>query len=248
MKTELSKRVIRQILSVLICLFFIITIRVNPSYGIDRWVDTVQSGRDLFDIYGMIQLDTDGDGVKDASVDLFGSMDVFYGNAYPGNPSKPDYNNTIDTEMVSLNLTGNSSTLGLVIVKAGDGIADLEESGPLSSLGKVVEDPSDSFHVDSFFDVFFEITIETDTFHTEAITKLKSDSFHVDSFFDVFTELDVDSSNLPIPMFDPSNELAPLTVPDLRLGTLPEPSAMLLFGYAAVAIFGLGKRKFSKRS
>ncbi len=63
----------------------------------------------------------------------------------------PDHH--IDTEMVSLTLTGGGLTL-----TAGDGIANGIADGPLGSLGRITEQGGNPALADSFFDIFFEIT------------------------------------------------------------------------------------------
>ena len=75
---------------------------------------------------------------------------------------------TIDTEIVSLNLSGTSSFLGPVNVRVGTGNGVLEGAS-LGSLTNVEQDPLDPgyptgdpsavIQADSFFDVFFEIDI-----------------------------------------------------------------------------------------
>lgn len=63
----------------------------------------------------------------------------------------PDHH--IETEMVSLQLTGG----GLTLV-AGDGIANGLNDGPLHSPGRITEQLANPALADSFFDVFFAIT------------------------------------------------------------------------------------------
>ncbi len=63
----------------------------------------------------------------------------------------------IKTEMYAMELTGNSP-FGPIIMHAGDGIGNGEEDGALYSLGEV-EEADDPTRANSFFDVFFEITV-----------------------------------------------------------------------------------------
>ncbi|MDM8563298.1 hypothetical protein QUF54_08090, partial [Candidatus Marithioploca araucensis] len=69
---------------------------------------------------------------------------------------------TIVTEMVSLELTNGTITL-----RAGDGVGNLDDDGPLHSPGAIEEQASDPAKAKSFFMISFEIDTPFGTLHNK---------------------------------------------------------------------------------
>ncbi|MEK8018587.1 MAG: Calx-beta domain-containing protein [Candidatus Parabeggiatoa sp.] len=113
----------------------------GPGVG---WVNGCPSGFDTANSSGTFEVrgpDCRGNGLK---MKLRGPTTIFRG---------PEKDDTIQTEMVSLELiSGDGFT-----VRAGDGMGNLENDGPLYSPGAIIEQDSDPALADSFFDVYFEI-------------------------------------------------------------------------------------------
>ncbi len=117
-----------------------------PSCGPGaHWVDACPGAVELFPLTGGFH-----------RIELFGlgTFDLFTTGPTtiyraPGT-TVPDHH--IDTEMVSLTLTGGGLTLN-----AGDGIANGICDGPLCSLGRITEQGGNPTLADSFFDINFEI-------------------------------------------------------------------------------------------
>ncbi len=114
------------------------------------------AGEDAMPSGAVVGIDTNLDCVRDVNLVMFGPAQVRRtgplddsGN-FPGTRPVDGHLDVIDTEMVSLTLTGSGATL---IAGAGRGAIPLT-----ASLGNVAETPSNPLVADSFFDVFFEIT------------------------------------------------------------------------------------------
>ena len=108
----------------------------------------------------IVGIDNTGDCVKDFNVTLSGPTTI--DRSVGQGTSTP---HSIDTEIVSMSLTGGTFTL-----RAGAG-----GSPALSaSDGKIEEQAGDNTKADSFFDVFFEIDTGTQKLYNQAALKLKA--------------------------------------------------------------------------
>src|SRR4030067_1749981 len=112
-------------------------------------------GTDSFYSIAVVGVDIDWDGIPDITANLAGPTGIFRGHPIDTpDPLDPGHFNRINTEIVSMTLTGGGITL-----TAGDGIGNLANNGPLYSPGNVIEKIGDPTRADSFF--FFSFTIQT---------------------------------------------------------------------------------------
>ncbi|MBI4719316.1 MAG: hypothetical protein HY763_16085 [Planctomycetes bacterium] len=123
-----------------------------------HWVDQCLPGADAMPTGALVGIDSDLDCVADTSVVLSGpawvgrSFPLDDSMQFPGLSTTDGHLDVIDTEMLSMSLTGGGITL---IAGAGLGAGGMLNS----SLGAIVEQGGDPTSADSFFDVFFEIEV-----------------------------------------------------------------------------------------
>ncbi len=127
--------------------------------GFPHWMDQCFAGGDVMPTGALVGIDTDLDAncIPDTNVVLTGPVTIVRSGPlddssnFPGSKPLDRHLDVIDTEMVSLQLTGGGLSL-----TAGSGQA-VAPIGP--SLGAILEDVGDASLSDSFFDVFFEIDL-----------------------------------------------------------------------------------------
>ena len=110
-------------------------------------------------------------GPSDADIIFLGAHDIMLHLTLAG-PVKilrhDQVGNTIDTEMLQLDLTGSSSF----------GTVHLRNSPTQPSLGKIMGVQPDFFPASSFFDVFFEIDIAGHTFHNNNALRVSDNTIN----------------------------------------------------------------------
>ncbi len=121
-----------------------------------HWVDTCPAGTDQLPTAALVGIDFDGDCIAETNLVLSGPVAIQRTAAlddsaqYPGSSPVDGHTDVIDTEIVAMTLTGSGVTM-----KAGGG----GSGGALGrSLGAIVEQPTDPFLSDSFFDVYVEVS------------------------------------------------------------------------------------------
>lgn len=127
----------------------------------EHWVDTCSGGQDeIADHKLEVGIDLDLDCQPDLNPTLFPDDLLIVNRSsprddssnFPGLRSLDGHLDVIDTEIVSMSLTGGGVTL-----TAGGGLG---QGGVLrQSLGAIAEQPGDPETADSFFDVFFEVDL-----------------------------------------------------------------------------------------
>ena len=124
-----------------------------------HWVDQCPGGMDHMPSGALVGIDMDLDCLPDISLVLSGPVFVSRSNPrddsqmYPGVAPIDGHLEVIDTEIISMSLSGG----GGVTLTAGGGYG---QGGVLArSLGTIVEKQSDPKLADSFFDVFFEVNL-----------------------------------------------------------------------------------------
>jgi hypothetical protein len=121
-----------------------VTITDNTECGPGNgWVNGCPSGFDMANSRGAFEVRGPDCSDKGQKMKLQGPTTIFRGE---------ESNGTILTEMVSLELSGDGFT-----VRAGDGVGNLNDDGPLYSPGAIIKQASNPALADSFFNVFFEI-------------------------------------------------------------------------------------------
>jgi len=210
----------------------------------DHWIDTcsVAGGpggdpdfyTDSFFSSATFGIDTDLDNVSDMTFILSGDVTVFRGDPYASDPNDPNHLNTIDTELVFMELTGAGVTL-----RAGDGVANLMSDGPLYSSGQIIEKESDPAWADSFFDVFVEIDIAgIGTLHNQ-------DAFRIESEIDKVPPLGINYTHpltQPIDLLDANGTLVARLV-EANHKPIPEPSSLFLLSLGLLPLAYRRKRK-----
>lgn len=210
---------------------------VSCGPGAD-WVDTCPSGTDSFVSradHAVIILD--GGGVILLS-NLSGTTTVFRGNPVGPEPLH------IDTEMVSLTLSGGGETL-----HAGDGTGNLLNDGPLFSPGRITEQGSGigSTTADSFFDVFFEILGPHPRLHNNTACTMSAVIDRVPPLTDPPT-LYHGCAQGSVVLFNDSNQRVGLLTGDIiHFGTIPEPFPLLLLGFGLIALAALARKTLFKK-
>ncbi len=122
-----------------------------------HWIDECREGTDHMPTGALIGIDLEGDCVADMTVRLSGPVHISRSNPlddsdfFPGSAPIDGHFEVIDTEIVSMSLSG-----GGVTMTAGGGLGQI----PLRrSLGAIVEQPSDAALGDSHFEVFVEVDL-----------------------------------------------------------------------------------------
>ncbi len=123
-----------------------------------HWVDECPAGSDIMPSSALVGISTDGDCIPDTNLVLSGPAVIGRSGPlddslqFPGIAPTDGHLEIIDTEMISLNLTGNGVTL-----IAGAGLGNGGVLPP--TLGAIVEQSADPALADSFFGVMFEVDL-----------------------------------------------------------------------------------------
>jgi hypothetical protein len=123
-----------------------------------HFIDTCAGGDDYLPSSALVGIDTTLDCLADTNLVMFGPVKVHRSDPlddslnFPGTRPVDGHLDVIDTEIVSMHLTG-----GGVVLTAGAGHG---QGGVLAaSLGNMAELPTDPALAESFFDVFFEVDL-----------------------------------------------------------------------------------------
>ena len=127
----------------------------GPGY---HWVDNCPGGFDNMPTGAILGIDTGDDCVADTNLVLHGPVYIARSNPrddsvhFPGTRPLDGHLDVLDTEIVSLSLTGSGVTL-----TAGAGLG---QGGVLrASLGTIAELPSNAAWAESLFDVYVEMEL-----------------------------------------------------------------------------------------
>lgn len=204
-----------------------------------HWVDTCGSGTDSFNARLTVAIDdAPYDNIPNAVFSFFGPVTIFRGNPVDTpDPLDPGHLNHIDTELVSMTLTGGGFTL-----IAGDGTGNLSNDGPLFSGGGITEQPGNPFWADSFFDIFVEVQgCENCPLHNR-------DPIHMTGTMDTTLPVsyNVDFSGPPVTMFGQNGEDS--RVISAQLTAVPEPSTLLLLASGLAVLVGFARERTKSTS
>lgn len=171
------------------------------------------AGNDTFDSGAQIEIDLKELGLGIEQILLNGPTTVQRGDPYFP-PSSDD--RTIDTEIISMNLTGDSEKLGPIT---------LRESPSQRSIGQMSQlTPGTDFPADSFFDVFVELDVpNVGTLHTEQPIRMDCSALGLQAIPPLFDIFLMQPQAGPIGLFNEKGEqmgaitrVAHLPVPDLE--------------------------------
>ena len=185
----------------------------------DHWIDTLPAGVDIMPAEAHLGIDTDLNGVPDFNVLLTGPMQQNRSDpkddslTYPGTRALDGHLDVIDTELVSMSLTGGGWTLR---AGTGQGLAT-------ASYGNIAEQPGDAAWGDAFFDVFFEIDgTPSGTIHNKAALRIEAevDRMPYAAIFDLVLAQ-------PLPLYDTNDEHVANLTNDLKAGRLNHPPDVL---------------------
>ncbi len=150
----------------------------------------------------------------------------------------PDHH--IDTELVSLSLTGAGLTL-----TAGDGIGNGLSDGPLGSLGRITEQGGDPMLADSFFDIFFDIQGAPlgplGPLHNNSPCRMEAVIDRVPPAGGTTYVCDL---TVPVFLFtlNGTNPVGQLLSTSHQIPRIPEPATLALVGLALTTLAGLRRR------
>jgi hypothetical protein len=201
----------------------------------EHWVDTCASGLDSFGSFATIGIDINLDDQVDSTIVLSGPTTIFRGDPIDTSEPLDGHKNQINTEIISLELSGGGFTL-----KAGDGTGNLNNDGALYSPGKIIEKENDPKLANSYFDIFFEIDSPLGKLHNKMALRQSA-------MIDRVPPIGIDyTHNIPNPisLFNENDvEVARL----VNAVHTPAPEPLTILGSATALGFGAFFKKQSSR-
>ena len=196
-----------------------------PDSGAAYVHEPVTVERDTFtDFHSTLELTSPGASVQELHVSGTFVQHVFFEGLNQGDASDNDGDtrDEVQTELVSMSLTGDSSL----------GVITIQESSTLTSLGEFEEqvdnnsglldvDPFATGNADAFFDVFFEIEIVGQTYHNEEPLRISGVIDNKPSLCDELLE-----STTTLGLFDEDGVLSGFAVGPSSFNECPPPSSI----------------------
>jgi len=147
----------------------------------DHWVDTVTVDTYTINIDGEFTVNIPG--IGPLAFPVAGQMTIWHGDVRDTpDVLDPDHLNYVDTELVAMNLAGTIPTVGTFVLTGGDGVDNGLDDGPLFTPGGITELPGDPAWAESFFDIYFEVELDSPLFGN--VTVFNKQPLHVESLID----------------------------------------------------------------
>lgn len=217
-----------------------------------HWVDTCSAGMQELNITMYFGLDTDLDALANIDVSFSGTVQIQYSDAYASSPiSNPTHLDRVDTEIVSMNLSGNEAFVSgwSFHMGANQGLAE--------TFGFVQEQADSSLALNHFDTVFefrgtpFGTLSHSGTFFFETIVSellpIGALFNHTGSPFGTTFPLSDENGNQPIFFTDQIiTNFTTVGRPHFiieSVTTVPVPAAFWLFISGVSALLGITKRK-----
>ena len=208
----------------------------------DHWVDTVTVDTHNMEIDGEFIVDI---GAGPMAFPVTGQMTVWHGDAQDTpDPLDPGHLNHVDVEIVSMSLTGTVPMVGTATLTSGDEAGNGLDDGPLFTEGDIIEDVGDPAWADSFFDIFFEIDLDSTVYGN--ITVFNKDALQVSARIDRIPPVGFTyeyHGGSPIPLYD---VLDPDGEPEAYIpgaSFTPEPSSLVVVCLGALGLLARRRRR-----
>jgi hypothetical protein len=177
-----------------------------PLYGPGlHWVELVRAGTVRFPAEATVDIDLNGDGVADSTVDASGPTTVARTDARETD-ADPGHRTHADLEIVELILSAPG-----IVVRAGDGIGNFTADGPLFSIGASDEATRDPRLSDDLFRFFFEIEIGDLTLHNRDPLIIVATIDRLPPIGNLFV-----NQGDPVALYDAEGNASPISVVSVR--------------------------------
>ena len=222
--------------AVIVCVFTLITTSTNAEFIEHDSLTLTGVPLELFSPDGFIE-----------AISFNGSAqyDVFFPSTEgSASDTNGDGLEEVPTKMISLNLTGNSFSLGPLVIALNPAAPSpglLQEQTNINTgiLDVPPFTPAPSF-VDSFFNIFIELSTGSSVLHNETAMHTVGSWSRKPSTHNEFVAMFTDFS--PVGLFDENSEPTGFFLgPGQQV--IPLPTSLWLFGFGLLGLIGVARRK-----
>ena len=222
------------------CVFTLITTSTNAEFV----------EHDSLTLTGVpLELYNPSSGLEAISFSGSAQYDVFFPTT-EGSASDPDGDGLeqVPTEMISLNLTGNSSSLGSIVIALSSSPASMGGLIEQANINTGILDvtpftPAPSF-VDSFFNIFVDMSFAGIVLHNEDPARIVGTWSQKPSTHNEFVAMFTNFS--PVELFDENGNATGFSLGPGQV--IPIPPALWLFGSGLLGLVGIARRRKQKPS